>query len=190
MRGGDDLTFWRGRVLVAGLRPGRGHGDELELPAVATVRGGNGLQADLHDFQIAPNDVAYITAYNPIHCDLSSAGGTPQRTSIIDAVVQEIDMRDRAGALGVAQPRPRQRRSESETSPPTSTPWDWFHLNSIDPEPDGNVLISARSTWAAYQLQGGTGRILWRLGGLDELVQDGAGHENRVAARRPHAAQR
>ena len=33
--------------------------------------------------------------------------------------------------------------------PANAAPWDWFHLNSIDVEPDGNLLISARSTWAA-----------------------------------------
>jgi hypothetical protein len=56
--------------------------------------------------------------------------------------------------------------SESEVEVPAdTTPWDWFHLNSIDPEPDGDIFISARSTWAGYQLQAGTGTILWRLGG-------------------------
>ena len=45
--------------------------------------------------------------------------------------------------------------AESEVEAPSdATPWDWFHLNSIDPEPDGDILISARSTWAGYQLAG------------------------------------
>jgi len=56
--------------------------------------------------------------------------------------------------------------SESEVqASDDATPWDYFHLNSIDVEPGGNLFISARSTWAGYQLQRGTGRILWRLGG-------------------------
>lgn len=67
--------------------------------------------------------------------------------------------------------------NESETSPPQSIPWDWFHLNSIDPQSDGNVFISARSTWASYQIQGGSGTILWRLGGLRSSFKMGPGTE-------------
>ncbi|HTD58089.1 MAG TPA: arylsulfotransferase family protein, partial [Solirubrobacteraceae bacterium] len=76
--------------------------------------------------------------------------------------------------------------AESETTPPKGTPWDWFHLNSIDPEPDGNVFVSARSTWAGYQLEGGSGRVLWRLGGLKSSFTMGSGtrtawqHDGRV----------
>ncbi len=171
--GQDDLTFWRGRVLSLGFGQGEDMVMNSNYQTVATVRGGDGLEADLHDFQIAPNDVAYITAYNPIHCDLSSAGGTPNDV-ILDAVVQEIDMR-----TGLVRwewhSLDHVNVMESETSPPKSSAWDWFHLNSIDPEPDGNVLISARNTWAAYQIQGGTGRILWRLGGLDSSFAMGPG---------------
>jgi hypothetical protein len=78
---------------------------------------------------------------------------------------------------------------ESETAAPrNATPWDWFHLNSIDLEPDGNIFISARSTWAGYQLQAGTGEVLWRLGGSRSSFKMGPGtetawqHDGRVLA--------
>ena len=67
--------------------------------------------------------------------------------------------------------------SESETETLERRPWDWFHLNSIDPEPGGDIFISARSTWAGYQLEGGTGRVLWRLGGLTSSFKMGPGTE-------------
>ena len=90
--GQRDLTFWQGKVLSLGF----GQGEDVVLNSsyqhVATVKGGNGLQADLHEFQIAPGDVAYITAYNPIRCDLSSAEGS-SKGAIVDAAVQEIDMK-------------------------------------------------------------------------------------------------
>ncbi len=174
--GEQDLTWWRGRVLSLGF----GEGEDLVMNSryqtVARVRAGNGLDADLHEFQIAPGDVAYITAYNPIRCNLTSVKG-PANGVITDNAIQEIDMRtglvrwewhsvDHVGA------------SESEVeTPTTTTPWDWFHLNSIDREPDGNLFISARSTWAGYQLQGGSGMILWRLGGLDSSFKMGPGTE-------------
>ena len=78
--------------------------------------------------------------------------------------------------------------TESQTTPPKGTPWDWFHLNSIDVQPDGSVFLSARSTWAGYQLQAGSGKILWRLGGLRSSFEMGPGtktawqHDGRVVA--------
>jgi hypothetical protein len=39
----------------------------------------------------------------------------------------------------------------------------------------GDILISARSTWAGYQLEGGTGRVLWRLGGNRSSFKMGPG---------------
>jgi len=134
---------------------------------------------------LAPRDIAYITAFNPIRCDLTPVHGARNGT-ITDTAIQEIDIKtglvrwewhslDHVGA------------SESEVETPAgSTPWDWFHLNSIDPEPNGDLFISARSTWAGYQLQGATGKILWRLGGTDSSFKMGPGtktawqHDGRV----------
>jgi Arylsulfotransferase (ASST) len=168
------LTWWKGRVLDLGF----GQGEDIVMDAryrtIATVPGANGLKADLHDFQIAPHGVAYITAFNPIRCDLKSVEGSA-RGSIVDTAIQQIDMKtglvrwewhslDHIGA------------AESEVETPTDTlPWDYFHLNSIDLEPGGDILISARSTWAGYQLEGGTGKVLWRLGGNRSSFKMGPG---------------
>jgi hypothetical protein len=178
------LTFWQGRVLSLGF----GQGEDIVMNAnyqtIATVTGANGLQADLHDFQIAPGGVAYITVYNPIHCDLSSVSG-PRNGVILDAAVQEIDMK-----TGLVRWEWHSLDhidvNESETSAPQTRAWDWFHINAVDPEPDGNVFVSARNTWAGYQLQGGSGKILWRLGGLKSSFRMGPGtatawqHDGRV----------
>jgi Arylsulfotransferase (ASST) len=171
--GQRDLTWWRGRVLAMGF----GQGEDLVMDSryqtVARVKGGNGLHADLHEFQLAPDGVAYITAYNPIRCNLAPAGG-PAGGTIVDTAIQEIDIK-----TGLVRwewhSLDHVAVSESETSPPKSNPWDWFHLNSIDPEPDGDILISARNTWAAYQLEGRTGRIQWRLGGSNSSFKMGPG---------------
>jgi hypothetical protein len=174
--GRRDLTWWRGKVLSLGF----GQGEDIVMNAryqtVARIAGGNGLKADLHDFQIAPHDVAYITAYNPIRCDLSALKGAAGG-AIDDTAIQEIDMRT---GLVRWEWHSLDHISVSETetpTPTTTTPWDWFHLNSIDPEPDGNIFISARSTWAGYQLEGGGGRVLWRLGGLKSSFKMGPGTE-------------
>ncbi len=41
----------------------------------------------------------------------------------------------------------------------------------------GDLFISARNTWAGYQLEGGSGRILWQLGGLKSSFKMGPGTE-------------
>jgi hypothetical protein len=179
------LTWWKGRVLSLGFGQGEDIVTNSHYQTVARIAGGNGLKADLHDFQIVPHDVAYITAYNPIRCDLTSIDGAPDG-AIVDNAIQQIDLKtglvrwewhslDHIGA------------SESEVEAPTGpTPWDYFHLNSIDPQPDGKILITARSTWAGYQLEGGTGKVLWRLGGNKSSFKMGPGtrmawqHDGRV----------
>jgi hypothetical protein len=168
------LTWWHGRVLELGF----GQGEDVIMDSgyrtVAHVRGGNGLKADLHDFQLAPGGVAYITAFNPIRCDLGPIHG-PRDGTIVDTAIEQVDVRtglvrwewhslDHVAAA----------ESEVET-PKGSTPWDYFHINSIDRQADGDLLISARSTWAAYELRAGSGKILWRLGGNRSSFKMGPG---------------
>ncbi|MGA7703943.1 MAG: arylsulfotransferase family protein [Solirubrobacteraceae bacterium] len=174
--GHPTLTFWRGKVLSLGF----GQGEDVVLSSayqeIAKVQGGNGLKADLHDFQIAPGGVSYTTAFNPIRCDLSSVQGARDGV-ILDTAIQEIDMK-----TGLVRwewhSLDHVAATESETTTPTKpTPWDWFHINSIDLQPGGNIFISARSTWAGYQIEGGSGNILWRLGGLKSSFKLGSGVE-------------
>ena len=182
--GRRDLTFWQGRVLNLGFGQGEDIVMNSNYQTVATVKGRQrppGGPARLPD---RPHGIAYITAYNPIRCDLSSVGG-PRNGVILDTAVQEIDIKTglvrwewhSLDHVGV---------NESETSAPQTRAWDWFHLNAVDPEPDGNIFISARNTWAGYQLEGGTGKILWRLGGLKSSFKMGPGtgtawqHDGRV----------
>jgi hypothetical protein len=55
---------------------------------------------------------------------------------------------------------------ESYVAPPKGRmPWDPFHVNSIEVDRSGNLLLSNRNTWAVYKVSGRTGRIFWRLGG-------------------------
>jgi hypothetical protein len=181
------LTWWKGRVLSLGFGQGEDVVIDSRYRTVARIPGGNGLKADLHELQIAPHDVAYITAYNPIRCDLRSVHGSAGGT-IVDTAIQQIDVHtglvrwewhslDHIGA------------EESEVEAPSGpSPWDYFHLNSIDRTPSGDLLISARSTWAGYLLQAGSGKVLWRLGGNKSSFTMGPGtkmawqHDGRVMA--------
>src|SRR4029077_4959014 len=45
------------------------------------------------------------------------------------------------------------------------SPWDAYHVNSIDVPGDGTFVVSMRNTWAAYKVDIKTGKIIWTLGG-------------------------
>jgi arylsulfotransferase ASST len=175
-QGQDDLTWWQGRVLALGFGEGESIVMDRNYQKVATIRAGNGYRADLHDFQLASNEVAYIPVYNVMRCDLDPVGGA-RNGAIVDTAVQAVDVKtglvrsewhslDHVGVNESHVPVPK-----------SATPWDLFHLNSIDREPSGNLLISARSTWASYQLENGSGKILWRLGGTRSSFAMGPGAE-------------
>jgi hypothetical protein len=52
---------------------------------------------------------------------------------------------------------------------------DYFHINSIDVEPDNNLLVSARETSALYKVDRKTGEVIWRLGGKKSDFEMGPG---------------
>src|SRR4029077_17900474 len=149
---------------------GFGLGEDLVADSayedIAHVRAGNGLQADLHDFQLTPAGTALITAYDPIHCDLAAVGGAADG-AVTDWGLQEIDVKTGLGMLqwtsldhvGLAESYEQARNSQIDW------PFDFFHINSIDLTRDGSLLVSGRNTWAVYDLNGATGQIAWQLGG-------------------------
>lgn len=56
--------------------------------------------------------------------------------------------------------------SQSEQPLPASpsTPWDWFHINVVHLDSDGNLLIDARNTWTTYKVDRSDGHIIARRG--------------------------
>jgi Arylsulfotransferase (ASST) len=174
--GRDVLTWWQGKVLVLGF----GEGEDLVMNSnyetIATVHAGNGYRADLHDFLLARDEIAYVTVFDVVRCDLSSVGGG-RNGVLIDTAVQAIDMK--TGLVRWEWHSLDHVGVDESRAPVTkgAQPWDYFHVNSIDVQPNGDVLISARSTWAAYELDAGDGRILWRLGGKKSSFALPAGSE-------------
>ncbi len=54
------------------------------------------------------------------------------------------------------------------------TPWDWFHVNAVHLDGNGNLLIDARNTWATYDVSRRTGAINWELGGKESSFTEQA----------------
>ena len=157
---------YQGRdVLTWGQTPGEYVIFDSSYRKIASFTAANGYNGDHHEFLISPQDTALITIYNAVPHELSPVGGSKDSLAI-QGIVQELDINtgevlfewrsiDHVG-LDETYVRP------SEDHYPGI---DYFHLNSIDIEPDGNLLLSARETSALYKIDRNTGEVMWRLGG-------------------------
>ncbi len=175
-RGKPVLTWWQDPLVAAGSRRAGIVIDDSSYNQIAVVRAGNGYQADLHEFQITPQGTALITVYDGIECNLSAVGG-PSRGAVADTLVQELDL-----ATGLVRYEwhslDHVPLSDTYVSPRPGSlkePFDFFHVNSIDAMHDGSLLIDARNTWAAYDVDRHTGRVLWQLGGRRSSFKMGPG---------------
>ena len=163
-RGRPVLTWWQGTGL-GGLAHGTDYIYNDRYQPIATVNAGNGLSADGHEFLITPQNTALILAYTTATADLTSIGGPADQT-VIDGVVQEIDIHtgrvlfewDSADHVPYGQ-------SEQPLPASAATPWDWFHINAVHLDTDGNLLVDARNTWTTYKVNRRSGHIIWQLGG-------------------------
>jgi hypothetical protein len=69
-----------------------------------------------------------------------------------------------------------------------NNPDDYFHLNSIDVDTDGDLVVSGRNTWGIYKINRHTGALIWRLGGKHSSFKLASGtywafqHDVRVQA--------
>jgi hypothetical protein len=174
-RGRPVLTWWEGAVVE-----GHGEGEYVifddSYREVRRVSAGNGYHGDLHEFLITPENTALLTAYIPETADLSSIGG-PEDGPVWGGMVQEMDI-ETGEVLFEWRSLDHIGIEESYARFPPDHPgfrYDYFHINSIDVDHDGNLLISARNTWAAYKIERNTGDVLWRLDGKKSDFEMGEG---------------
>ncbi len=170
------LTWWQGHISEHGFGLGEDVIADSTYTDIAHILAGNGLHADLHEFQLTPQNTALVTAYDPILCDLSSVGG-PADAGLTDSLFQEIDIKT---GLVMYQWTSLDHVALAESYEPashatTAWPYDFFHLNSINLDRDGSLLISSRNTWTVYKLDPRSGQIIWRLGGKHSSFKMGAG---------------
>jgi hypothetical protein len=132
---------------------------------IATVRAGNGYLTDFHEFLITPWNTALILADDLTTANLTSIGG-PADQMVVDGIVQEIDIRT-GRVLFQWDSADHVPYRDSQVPRPGSADiaWDWFHINAVHLDTDGNLLIDARNTWTTYKVSLRTGAVIWELGG-------------------------
>jgi hypothetical protein len=160
------LTWWQGTGL-GGLSAGTDYIYNEHFQQIAAVNAGNGLSADGHEFLLTPWNTALILSYTTTTANLTSIGGPADQT-VINGVVQEIDIATgRVLFQWNSEDHVPFSQSEQPLPASASTPWDWFHINAVKLDTDGNLLIDARDTWTTYKVNRFNGSIIWQLGGKD-----------------------
>jgi Arylsulfotransferase (ASST) len=172
-RGEKVLTWW------VGHHSGYGQGEyviaDRAYNEITRVRAGNGYRGDHHEFLITPEDTALLTVYSEEAMDLSPVGG-PVDGTVLDGIVQEVDV-ETGEVLFEWHSVDHVGLEESYYRPPPDLEWgfDYFHINSVDANPDGYLTISARRTSAVYKVDRKTGEVAWRLGGMNSDFEMGPG---------------
>jgi hypothetical protein len=176
-KGKPVLTWWHGRT---GHIFGRGNCyiADSSYNQIAEVKCGNGLMADMHEFNLTAQGTALIDAYKPQKTDMRSVGG--KKNAVVAAgVVQEIDI-----ATGDVVfewnsldhvPLTEAMGKPAKGAGTPDNPYDYFHINSIDVAWDGDLLVSSRNAWAVYKIGRRDGQIKWRLGGKHSNFTMGPG---------------
>ncbi|KAI1618831.1 ASST-domain-containing protein [Exophiala viscosa] len=165
------LTLWAGNDGVKGHGAGFYYMLDSTYAERYRIAAGNGLEADLHEFHLTPNDTALITIYQIIQFDLTSVD-KPVNGWIWDGLFQEVDI-ETGEVLFEWRASDHVAVADSFWGPGTlgvtmNDAWDFFHINSVEKDERGNYLISSRWMHAVYYISGTTGDIIWTLGGREE----------------------
>jgi hypothetical protein len=163
-QGAPALVWWQGRILQLGFGQGEDVIYDASYRPLASIRAGNGYRADLHVIKITPQGTAWIDAYDPVKINLAASGGAANGV-LSDSLIQEVDIKTGLvmwewHALGHIP------FGDSKNPLPSGNyPWDYVHVNSVDPGPHGDVLVSFRNTWSLDDIDIHSGGFRWRIGG-------------------------
>jgi hypothetical protein len=164
------MTYWQGS-MVSGHGQGNYHLFDQTYRQVALVKAGNGYSGDLHEFRLTSRNTALLSAYGTGHLEPSSprAVTTEFDGRFFYGVAQEVDVATGRVLLQWRSDQHVPLSASYEKAPASSsTGFDYFHINSIEVDPDdGNLIISGRNCWAFYKVHRHTGQVMWTCGGRD-----------------------
>ncbi len=125
---------------------------------------GNGFWTDGHELKLFDNGHALMMSYDPHIIDMSQIVEGGNFTAIvIGLIIQELDKSKNV----VFQWRSWDHFEITDATHVnlTSIMIDYVHGNAIEPDFDGNILISCRRMDEITKIDRSTGDIIWRLGG-------------------------
>lgn len=129
--------------------------------SAGTYEAGNGYTTDLHDLQVLENGNALLLIYDTRIMDMSAYGGK-SNAAVIGCIIQEIDQNKNV----VFEWRSWDHIEITDTNQRLDTAEiRYIHCNSLEPDHDGNILLSSRNLDEVTKISRETGEIIWRLGG-------------------------
>lgn len=137
------------------------------LQVIDTVQCKGGYIADFHDFKILPNGHYLLISYDPQPIDMSQVvpDGNPNAI-VLGSIIQELD----ADKNVVFQWRSWDHIPlEDSYAPLNGIAVDPVHINAVELDYDGNLLISSRHLSEITKISRETGEIIWRLGGKKNM---------------------
>ncbi|KAF9260926.1 hypothetical protein L218DRAFT_871237 [Marasmius fiardii PR-910] len=180
-KGEPHIILWQGQWTSLGIGFGYNllFNKNYEVVANYTTNldGDTGkTYADFHEAQITSNNTGLMDAYQYRIMDLSSYGG-PSSGWILDGVAQEVDI-ETGNALWTWKASDHVDPGDcynplGDGGTSIDNAWDYFHINSIEKDDNGNFLVSSRYCCAIYYLSGVNGTIIWSLGGSKSSFEMG-----------------
>jgi hypothetical protein len=162
LRGAPVLTWWEGRHIRGVGKVGEYVVLDASYRQIARFSSAHGRRPDFHEVLLTEDGTLLVTAYETAPADLRAVGG-PGNGLVYGGLVQELAVP--SGRL-IWEWRSLDHVDIAETvSNELGSPFDYFHINGIDVDGDGNLLVSARNTSALYKVHRRSGQVLWRLGG-------------------------
>ena len=162
LRGAPVLSWWEGRYVFGVGKVGDYVIVDTSYRELARFSSAGHRRPDFHEVLLTDDDTLLVTAYETRTADLTAVGG-PSSGLVYGGVVQELSVP--SGRL-LWEWRSLDHVGITETvSDQLGSPFDYFHINGIEVDGDGNLLVSARNTSALYKIARRTGKVLWRLGG-------------------------
>ncbi|KAE8395620.1 ASST-domain-containing protein [Aspergillus alliaceus] len=178
--GSDHLCYFQGNQ-IEGYARGRHVVLNEHYKEVTAIQSGNGLTlSDLHELKFINETTALIPIYQPRRYNLEAYNISANKGWVMDGVFQEIDTK--TGKV-LFEWRSLDHVALSESYTPirldtvvgdglsNTTAWDYFHLNSVDKNSDGDYLVSARHTSCIYKVSGKDGSVKWRVGGRNSSIE-------------------
>lgn len=163
-------------------RYGHGHGHvtflDQKYETIKELRAGHHKIMDKHELHIINETTSVFQIYQPKPIDLTPYGGTKEQQWIVDAIFQEVDINTGEvlfewSSLDHISPKESVLpvyEGQAGSGFNSSDAWDYFHINSVDKNSDGDYLISARDAASIYKIDGNSGEIIWKLGGLSGIT--------------------
>ncbi len=170
---GKPVLAWFQGLVVKGYGQGELVIADSSYRTIKVIRAANGVLADFHEFVITPAGTALVTAYRKHSgADLSDVGGSSSGV-LLSGVAQEIDIAtgrllfewDSLRHVPVTETYQARDEIGDGGDGTAARPFNYFHINSLALDADGDLLVSSRNTWTVYKVSRKTGEVLWRMNG-------------------------